>query len=144
MNQHSLSIGIGTVYLIEPQIIRMKINEGETFDVEHVYAGRKANLTLNEGKPFCILLDTGSFFNTTPQARALTAGKEFSKHRIAIAGLAPSLPTKMVGNFFINFHKPTTPTRLFTNENEAISWLRQMLKEYNTVTENNAIGQLSV
>jgi hypothetical protein len=30
----------------------------------------------------------------------------------------------MIGNFFINLNKPLAPTRLFTSEAAALTWLR--------------------
>lgn len=42
----------------------------------------------------------------------------------ANAMLIGSVLSEMIGNFFINLNKPDAPTKLFTNESAALSWLR--------------------
>ncbi len=41
--------------------------------------------------------------------------------------LIKSPVSKIVGNFYIQFSKPTIPTRLFTEEKKAIAWLTQFI-----------------
>ena len=47
----------------------------------------------------------------------------------ATAMVTPSFVSKIVGNFFINFHKMQVPTRIFTQEDEAIDWLKSYIPE---------------
>lgn len=124
MQKQSIETSVGTLTLIEPFITKLTIKEGITFDVKETYEIRSANLALTDGGPFCILLDAQEFFTSTAEARQLSASKEFSKGRIAIAMLMTSLPLRMLGNFFIKFNKPASPTKIFTNEADAIKWLK--------------------
>lgn len=113
-----------------PLIIRIESAAGEFAEVEDVYAMRDANNELSEGKPFYVLLDTTSgFASSTPEANKLLASKEFSGNRQAIAIIAGSLASQIVSNFFIRFNKPHTPTRVFTNEQKAIDWLKELSKQ---------------
>jgi hypothetical protein len=41
----------------------------------------------------------------------------------ANAMLVGSVLSEMIGNFFINLNKPDAPTKLFTNESDAVNWL---------------------
>lgn len=40
-----------------------------------------------------------------------------------------SLANKLLGNFFIKFHKPKTPARIFSDEKTALEWLRAVIAE---------------
>ncbi len=129
--QKHIQIKKSLLTLIEsnPIIIKMEVFENEFLEVEDVKEIREANLKLSDGKPFCVLCDTSKgYFNTSPGAFKLLAGKVFSEKRIATAFVAKSLATKIASNFFIRFNKPPTPTRVFSSENEAMKWLKTFTK----------------
>jgi len=112
-----------------PIIIKMEANENEFLEAEDVKLIRAANLELSENKSFCVLLDTGKgYFNVSPEGNKLLASKEYSQMRLATAIIAKSFATKLAGNFFIRFNKPSTPTRLFTDETAAVNWLKGFAK----------------
>jgi hypothetical protein len=46
----------------------------------------------------------------------------------AVALLIGSPLTRLIGNVFIGFGKPTLPVRLFTSEAEALAWLQTSLE----------------
>ena len=52
------------------------------------------------------------------------------KKLIAQAVLVNSLATRIAGNFYIRFNKPTKPTKIFTNAEDAKSWLLYKKKEF--------------
>jgi hypothetical protein len=70
------------------------------------------------------LVIIGKYTNVSPEARELAANKELSKNRTSLAFVTDSLAHKLVVNFFIKFNRPSTPTKLFTDEEEAIRWLK--------------------
>lgn len=43
----------------------------------------------------------------------------------AIAMLVRSPVSRIIGNFFIGMNRSVVPTKLFTDESEAVSWLKQ-------------------
>lgn len=43
----------------------------------------------------------------------------------AIAMLVRSPVSRIIGNFFIGINRSVVPTKLFTDESEAVSWLKQ-------------------
>lgn len=109
----------------DPVIIKIESFSGEYIEKEDVDQIREANLKLSGGKPFMVLLDTSQgHAPASPEANKLMASKEYGIGRKAIAIVAPSLAAKLLSNFFIRFNKPHTPTRVFTDEAEAIEWLR--------------------
>ena len=45
----------------------------------------------------------------------------------AVALLIGSPMSRVIGNFYLGFNRPQTPTRLFTDTDEAEAWLRTFL-----------------
>ena len=118
-----------TLTLLEPRIIKMEITGEDPVDINDMYEARTVNLELSGGEKYCILLDTSQhFLSTTLEVRELTANAQFSKHRLAAAFLVESTATRLAGTMFIHFHKPATPTRAFSNEKDALDWLRSYLQ----------------
>ena len=46
--------------------------------------------------------------------------------RKAQALLVNNMPSKLLANFFIKYHKPLNPTKIFTNYDEAVEWLEEL------------------
>lgn len=106
-------------------ILRIKIfNEAEIglADAEIMHENLHK---LSGGNKFYVLLVTEGQFTSTPEARALVGGKEYSSSRIASAFVVNSIANRLVGNFFIQFHKPVNPTKLFSDEVSAMEWLKE-------------------
>lgn len=59
------------------------------------------------------------------EARAYYAGTEPKKYITAVAILTKSSVGKAVANFFLSLTKPSLPTRMFTDFDEARKWLLQ-------------------
>ncbi|HLO57930.1 MAG TPA: hypothetical protein VK179_04260 [Bacteroidales bacterium] len=60
------------------------------------------------------------------------AAAQYRPHVAGTAILMDSKFTSYFANIFLKFNKPKVPTRLFTEENAAISWLKeQMAKRSN-------------
>jgi len=51
--------------------------------------------------------------------------KEGSSFTKGVAVLVDSPMSKIIGNFYMGLNRPTTPTRLFTNGDEALKYLQQ-------------------
>lgn len=52
-----------------------------------------------------------------------------NKFTIADAFVIQSMAQKMIGNFYLTFHKPVKPTRLFNSLEEALNWLKSLPKQ---------------
>jgi hypothetical protein len=114
-----------TLQLIEARIIRLRVIDNielEQQDAKDMIADATA---LAKEQDYAILFDANSNGTISFEAR-----EEFakSKKRIAAAIVTKSLANKLLGNFFVNFHKPKSPSRMFSEEQEAIEWLREQIK----------------
>ena len=117
-------INVGTLSVSEG-IIRLQLNDRADVEVHDIEEIHKANQKLCEGNKYSLLVIIGKYSTVSPEARELSANKELSKNRISLAFVSNSLAAKLMVNFFIKFNRPNTPTKLFTDEGEAIRWLKR-------------------
>jgi hypothetical protein len=82
-----------------------------------------AKRTVSDAEYFRVLVDLRSNPVISKEARDFAAGAAMGAHISAFAILASDLPMRLVGNFFIHFHKPDQPTKVFTEESAARKWL---------------------
>ncbi|MEE9190615.1 MAG: hypothetical protein V3U16_07585 [Candidatus Neomarinimicrobiota bacterium] len=73
-----------------------------------------------------ILIDLGNVKSVTLKARMYLASNAVSKFCSGAALIAPSLTSKVLGNFFLGLNKPVIPTKLFGSEEEGLKWLRHL------------------
>lgn len=86
-------------------------------------------LKLQKGKEYPLLSNIKTVKNTTKQARDFMASKEGCEGVVAAAILIDSPIGSMIINFFIRVSKPLRPTKIFTIEEEAKTWLAQFVKK---------------
>lgn len=110
-------------------IFRLTIFEGVEIELEDVMEMAAAFRKLSQGQKFAVLLDATNPFTLSSEARNMIASKELTSDRMAAAFVTRSLANKLVGNFFIKFNKPATPTKLFSDEASAMEWLREIVKK---------------
>jgi hypothetical protein len=82
-----------------------------------------------DNKPMPVLVDSRAFSYFTDEVRAFYASKDRVKNISAMAVLINSLPTRLMGNFFIKINKPHFSTKLFTDEAEAVKWINKIISE---------------
>lgn len=117
------------ITILTANIFRLKPFEGVEINIDDVYEMRGVFLEFSGNLPFAVLLDASNNFVPTEEARAALASAEFTNKRIAAAFVTRSLANKLIGNFFINFNKPATATRLFTDEASAFKWLEEQVNK---------------
>ena len=71
-----------------------------------------------------VLIDMRQTTRITREARHHYAGERTASIQRATALLVASPLSATIANFFMGLNKPPGPTRMFTNEDEAIDWLR--------------------
>jgi len=78
-------------------------------------------------QPHAVLAIAGERTQATGEAR-IYASTNIPEGRVAEAVIIRSLPVRIMGNFYLKFHKPNVPTRLFDDYEDAIKWLRAQLQ----------------
>ena len=115
-----------SIQLIEPKIIKLAVVEGIELEQKDAKEMITEAVELAQGGEYAILFDANKSGNISFEAR-----EEFakSKKRKAVAIVTNSLANKLLGNFFINFHKPLSSSRIFSEEQSAIEWLRTQMAQ---------------
>lgn len=79
--------------------------------------------SLVPGRRVPVLVDLRLIRSQSAEARALFAGSDATAFTTAVALLIASPLSRVLGNFYLGFNRPQTPTRLFVTEAEAVEWL---------------------
>ena len=74
-----------------------------------------------------LLVDLTRAKSITREARTYYSGAEAAAHYKAVAIVAGSPVSRVIGNFYLGLNKTPTPTKLFGSEIEALAWLRGFL-----------------
>lgn len=91
--------------------------------LEDARANLAAASRASEGVQAPLLLDVRRTGTLSREARQLYAGEDGAQVITALAFVANTAFTRVVGNFFIKLAKTRYPVRLFSRESEAIEWL---------------------
>ena len=83
---------------------------------------------ITENKTSPLLVDMRQQKSISREARQFYSRKETMDTVTALALIVGSPISKVMANFYLGLNKPPYPTRLFTNEDEAIDWLKVYLK----------------
>ncbi|MDO9300624.1 MAG: hypothetical protein Q7T89_04535 [Anaerolineales bacterium] len=113
------------VWLGEDGIVRgailpdLELNEADA--QENVAAFARAG----KGQKKPVLVDISHIRKgLTREARAYYISEATAKVVSAVALLVGSPISKIIGNFFLGLNKPQMPLQLFTDESEAVKWLK--------------------
>ena len=105
------------------RIVRTRFHHGAEVTLEDAKANLEVTSQLTEGQQVPVLVDLRQVRSQTAEARLLFAGPEGRSVSSRVALLIGSPLSCVVGNFYLGFNRPLTPTRLFTSEAEAEAWL---------------------
>lgn len=96
--------------------------EAEVF-LEDAKENTAAVETFYKGVKFPLLVDIRNIKSISPEAREHFSIKGRESVVMAYAMLLSSSISRMIGNFFLSFHKPAVPVKLFDDEDKALAWL---------------------
>ncbi|CAN5399194.1 hypothetical protein BH10BAC1_BH10BAC1_01290 [soil metagenome] len=113
-----------SVALRSDGIVQVKVKANDEIDVKHVVQVVDSLEKMGNGKKFPLLIVVGEYTLPTPEARAYIATPESDPFALAEAYVIQSFTQKLVGNVYLNLHKPARPTRMFNSEVKAIEWLK--------------------
>jgi hypothetical protein len=101
----------------------------EEYDYEEIDFIIKKRIELCAGKSFPIFTDLRKLKKGTRQSRERLAGMDAGIGVSAVAVLVGTRVQKTLFNFFNAIYKAPAPTRLFTNKESALQWLRQYINK---------------
>lgn len=86
-----------------------------------------AVFSLYTNKKFPLLIDSRNIKYITKEARDHFSIRNRETVVTSFGILIQSPLSRIIGNFFMGLNKPAVPARLFTNEEEALKWLKKFL-----------------
>ncbi|MCH7964015.1 MAG: STAS/SEC14 domain-containing protein [Bacteroidetes bacterium] len=95
---------------------------------ENIDAQERIRDSMNKEKTR-VIIDMTAVFEISKEARDYFANERTASIQRATALLIGSVVSRTIGNFFLGLNKPITPTKLFTDPQEAIKWLRTFSDE---------------
>lgn len=105
------------------RIILARFHPGAEVSADDARENLAVTRELTGGQRMPVLVDLRRVRSQSAEARALFAGPEATAVSAAVALLIGSPLSRVVGNFYLGFNRPEVPTRLFTDETEAMQWL---------------------
>jgi len=114
------------VWMREDGIVVLEFGDHVELDVKEARELLHATKEISGGKKVLILNVAGKQTTATSAARDFAASPEAVEYTLAEAYVVNNLPQKIIANFYINFHKPLVPTKIFNNTEAAILWLKSL------------------
>ena len=108
-------------------IVITRVRKNANIGIKEANENSIAVLRLNKGKKCPLLVDTRKIRSITKEARDHFAMKNRSGNVNSIAILVDSPLSRVIGNFFMGLNRPKVATKLFTDEEEAMAWLRKFI-----------------
>jgi len=105
---------------------RTKVKLGADVTLKEAKENSDAVNSFYKGDKFPLLIDARGIRSMTRDARNQFSLKGRESGVKAFAIIIDSTISKVVGNFFMGINKPIVPARLFTNEEEALVWLKSI------------------
>ena len=123
----SIDLEHSIVSLRSDSIIQIHCKDNIEIDVKESEEMVNAIGELSGGKKALVLGIAGDNTTATPAARNHSASPEGIKYTLADAFVINSLAQKIIGNFYLSFHKPGVPTKVFDDIDKAVEWLKSHL-----------------
>jgi hypothetical protein len=113
--------------IVENNILHCRMLPDVEVDVADIEENLAATLALTLGKRYVVLVDARDGNGMTKDAMERVNQPKSYLNLIAQGIVVTSLANRLISNFIIRFHKPSSPTQLFPNEEQALAWLREHL-----------------
>jgi hypothetical protein len=82
---------------------------------------------LGDGKKFPVLILAGGDNSIDTEVMNFVALPSSNPFALAEAYVISNISHKLLANFYLKINRPARPTKVFTKEKDAISWLHQFL-----------------
>ncbi|MBI1947164.1 MAG: hypothetical protein HYS27_15820 [Deltaproteobacteria bacterium] len=111
----------------DDDIIRAVSYAGAHMTLEDAVENIQACARLAGQRRLPVQVDLRPIGSADSAARRYYAGGEVAEVCSVVALLIGSPVSRVLGNFFLTVDRPVAPMRLFTDEAEALAWLRRFL-----------------
>lgn len=123
-----IEIDVAIISIWKPNIIRIQLKPDSHIDAEEIRQINEAKNKLADKKLHAVVFIPHRSSSITKEARELSIRKEIFDHAVCKTIVAQTLAHRVIGNFFIAVQKPPVPMKLFSNEKEALKWMKEKLE----------------
>lgn len=120
---HEVLIPSAKITIREDDIVVFDLSEDQKISVQDVKDMTDVIGKWGKGKKYYNLILMPDLGNIPFDVRQYTASEERSRYSKADAFVISSIAMQVIGNFYLQFHKPFLPTRIFNDEQAALDWL---------------------
>jgi hypothetical protein len=124
----SVELQKARVWLRPDNIVETDIYEEVELSTDDVKEIIDAIGNVSEQRPLPQLIVAGKRSGPDLEAMKHIASDGSSPYAIAEAYVIASLSQKIIAKFYINFNKPARPTKMFSNEADAVKWLQEQAR----------------
>lgn len=127
-------VGTGTrtrncsFHLDERAFVLARVDQGADMDLDDARAALAATFRVAGGVRRPVLVDFRGIRSESKAAREYFVSDEAVDMYSAVAILVASPVSRVIGSFFMRLSRHKVPTRLFSDETEAIDWLLGALR----------------
>jgi hypothetical protein len=108
----------------EEQNIICNVYKKNVIDIDVARLGVSMRLRVSERQPCAMYVDMQNVNKVTKEARDYYITEEATQLILATAVYTPSVLTKIITTFFLNFNKPKMPFKMFSSKEKALEWLK--------------------
>lgn len=105
-------------------IVEIQCLPNTVMTIEQGKLSTKIVAEITESKPMPMLCDLTNVVKMSHECRQHFAGPEHAAVFSKCALIISSPISKVIGNFFLGANKPLRPTKLFTNKQKGLDWLK--------------------
>ncbi|MBI4921951.1 MAG: STAS/SEC14 domain-containing protein [Devosia nanyangense] len=115
---------VASIWVGDDGIARIIHVPGAEVTLEDARETMAAYKKLNNGKRLPLFIDTKTMKSLSRDARHFYASDEAAACASAAAIIVGTPVSRVLGNFYLGLSNPHLPTRLFSEEGEALAWLQ--------------------
>ena len=115
------------IWLDEVGIVRTVVLPNANIVLEDTVRNYEVVKELSQGQRVPMYTDARAVGSASRDVRVYASSDFVVKLVSATAVLVGSPVSRVLGNFFVRLNRPPYPTRLFTDEAEALDWLKQFV-----------------
>ncbi|HXB40540.1 MAG TPA: hypothetical protein VNZ49_08355 [Bacteroidia bacterium] len=122
----SLKTRIATLNIREDDVLQIDVASNENFEELDMQELLNAVYKLGGGKQFKSLVVVGENTLTNVEAMKLCCSPVGCRYKKATAFVINGVAQRLLGSFYMYTLKPSTPTKFFTDKEQAEIWLKNV------------------
>ena len=127
MTRREVTTRVMRTWLGEDGILRTVILPGYEIDAKAAEEIWKVHQEILGSRALYSFVDARRLSFASCEARAVVRRRQRQRDIRALAVVVGSPVSRLIGSFFLKLDKPVFPTRLFTDEADAIAWLKHQM-----------------